>query len=451
MAASTRSLNSRFGPRLSATPVWQLEIRGRFEPDIARLALRLLARRHPIVAARVRSLEAGASVDDARALCWELEPEPDLDLLLRVEDGRDGALERVMDAILDHDLAIDAEYPLRLTWVPTSDEGGWLLMAQHHALADGVGFFGILEDFVGFYDAVLDAATRPEEVLPVPRLPEEPLVEPRPWRRALWVHAGNLSHLLGFLGFLLSPPDPLPSNPACGESLDFRGADRARHLVLDGTWLARCRALRPSTGLSVNECLCGALGAALRRWSAESARPVRRFNLFLPFDLRPRGGPLLSSANHISAVVVRFGPGEGEDPLRFARTAHRQIRAQIVRQLPRKRALAEIQAFRRFSASAIRRALLGAQRAMFSLPFSNLIAISPGQRTYHARTWEGLALRVMTPCGYLQGLNVTVLAYAGKLCFNFNYKASVLRVEAVDRLIDLFREALEAAVAPPTG
>lgn len=431
---------------VSSTPVWQLRIRGRFDALIARRAVGALLQRHPVLAARVVSLEEGRTVDQAAALAWAIDPEPDIQEIFRAVELGEGGLDALQSELFAHDLDLVREYPLRMTWAPTGPDEGVLHIAQHHSLADGRALFAMIQDFTTLYEEI--EAGRPGGIEEVPRLPEDLLVQPQAAGRFWWRHAGNLAHLGTLFHLLLFPPDALASNPpvASGQSMDFKGANRALYHLVGDPLLERLRAGRARHGCSVNELLCGALSAALARWTQAQGRPLRRFNLFLPADMRPRGAGLLSSANHLSSYLVHLDTRGTPRPLDLAGQVHAQIRQQHRRRFPEKKLLSEIEATRRLSPAQIRQSLSGGRRALFNIPFSNLIAISP-QTPYATSSWVGRDLRVMTPCGYLQGLNVTVLRYHGELCFNFNYKASAVEREQVERLILAFDEALRELTA----
>ncbi len=85
-------------------------------------------------------------------------------------------------------------------------------------------------------------------------------------------------------------------------------------------------------------------------------------------------------------------------------------------------------------------------RLFANFSFSNLIPLGvPGAGKDDKWAGDGFAvdsLRVTTPCTPPQGANTTVLKYAGLLCFNFNYKDSVVDDAAASDLCALFEEAL---------
>jgi len=426
----------------SSAPVWQLGIRGRFDPEVAFHAVLALVRRYPVIASRAISAEPGRPFASARRLAWEADREPDRELLFHTEDvrGDPEALERLRQRLFDNHLDPETEYPVRFTWARSAAEEGVLFVQQHHAIADGAAFFDFVRDFCRFYDAAL-AGDVPEKE-PVPRLREDEVAVPDRARRLRYLVLGLIAHVVAAVRILLRPADPLASNV----SADFTGANRVEHLVLPDTLVERVRAARTGTGLSLNDLLAGALALALSRWTTGRGMRLRRFNLLLLADSRPRGASVASFANHLCSFVVDFDLRRLSGPLAFARAVRAQVASQARRALPVKKLVAEVFVARLVALGTIRRLIFAGRRAVLNLPFSNLIPISPPER-FRTAAWTAEGLRIMTPCLHLQGANVTVIRYSGGLCLNFNHKASAVPTEEVRRLVELFRSAIGETLA----
>ncbi len=425
----------------TSAPVWQLGIRGRFDPDVAARALMACARRYPAIVARAISMEPGRSVDRAHRLAWETDRTPDWNRLFRVIDAREpGALESVRQSVFNNHLDLEVDYPVRITWARTAADRGVLFVQQHHGLADGLAFFGFLQDFCRFYGA--EPAGDAPEVEVLPKLAEEAVAESNRARRLRYRLLGFVQHVLDFWHMLWHPVDLLASNV----ELDFSGDNRVQHLEVDGAVVERARLARQRAPISLNDLLTGALAMALARWTREHDLPLRRFNLLVLADARPRGATVASFANHLCSAIAEFDLKRLARPLDFARAAREQVGRQMRRRLPVKKLLAEIAVARHVSVAFMRRLIYGSDRVPINLPFSNLVPISPAE-PLHSDAWTAESLRIMTPCLHGQGVNVTVIRYAGKLCFNFNHKASAVPTDDVQRLIGHFREAIDEVFA----
>lgn len=426
----------------TSSPVWQLVVRGGFDESVARRAVQALALRYPLIASRAVSLDRNKTPDEANNLAYEIDPSPDVDRLFRVENlegqGTD-ALASLQQRIFNDAIDLSRRYPLEITWARTAHDAGVLFFHQQHAVADGKAFFGMLEDFCALYDRA-QAGDALDDVTPVGKVPEAQVAQPDRVRRILGTFLGFVEHLWALVCALVWRADLLVSN----RSRDFTGDNHAEHLALPDTVVDAVRARRAETGYSLNDVVCSAIALSLARWSAAEGAPVRRFNVLVPADMRARGWQGRSFANHLSSYLVRFDTRVQRDAAGYLKAVHDQVRAQARRDAPRRKVLAEIAGSRLFPVPAIRRAVFDAKAPLLNFPFSNLIPISPAtpDGRLATRSWVGDHLLIMTPCVYMQGANTTVIRYAGKLSFNFNYKASAVPVDAVRRFMDTFRTAL---------
>jgi hypothetical protein len=431
---------------ISSAPTWQLHVEGDFDEEVARRAIGALARRYPLIASRAVSLDEGKAVDETARVAYQMDPAPRVDDLFRVVDlsgAPDEAFEELRQEIFDHYMELSEDYPVQVTWARRGSGRGVLFLQQHHAVADGRAFFELLEDLCRFYDQALEGRL-PDEIAPVPKLSEAWVAVPSPWRRAGYLLLGGLMHVRNLIRYLLRPLDPLASNTP----LDFTGHNQVRHLHVEADELARIRQVRGAAGFSTNDVLTAALGLSLADWSAAHDHPVRRFNLLCPTDLRPRDGELRSFANHLSSFLVDVDPRGIAEPMALLASVRRQILGQARRLAHRKKIVAEIAVARGLTVARIRRSIYENPRVILNFPFSNLASISPtghGGRFATSR-WSGEALRIQTPCAWRQGVNTTVIRYAGRLCFNFNHTESAIGAPMVDDLIARYHQRLGALV-----
>lgn len=426
----------------SCAPVWQLLVQGQLDVPRLRTALARLAQRYPVLVSSVAARRPGKAWDAVARADYLVDPEPDVDALLEVVEVEDeAALEALRRRIFDHYMEVECDYLLRVIWAPTGPEGGVLFVQQHHAIADGKAFFELLADLCTLYDQAHD---EPDAawLVPVPRVPEAAMVEARPWARRWMALQGFGWHLRGLVRGLVARADALYSNRWSDEP----GGNRVVHLLLDGAVLTRLRALKPGTGLSPNDALSAALALALARWSGDCGAPMRRSNLLLPADMRPRRDPPRSFANHISSYILEYDWRGPLDLAALTRSTHDQIRLQARHRAPHKRLVAETMVAGWLPVGLIRRTIYGASTTPFNLSFSNLIPISPPE-PLGTCDFTTTGLRILTPNGYLNGVNTTVIHYAGQLCFNFNHKEGVVSEAEARALMARFQEALEQVLA----
>ncbi|MFH1529942.1 MAG: hypothetical protein ABIK09_04300 [Pseudomonadota bacterium] len=426
---------------ISSAPVWQLHVDGDLDEDITGRALTALTRRYPILVSRAVPVKDGRSLDASRRIAYEVDPAPRLDDLFRVVDltGDDARFPAVQQEVFDHHIDMSKEYPARITWVRRSSSRGVLMFQQHHGIADGRAFWRCLEDFCGFYDQAAEGKL-PAEIEPIQRIPEALVAEPSALRRFGARFVGTFLHLRNILRYSAWPPDQLVSNlPG-----DYTGHNQVHHRWMGPEEFSRIGALRGAAGVSTNDVLSSALALALASWSGDHGHPVRRFNLLIPTDVRPRPWTLESFANHLSSFLVDLHMDRYDGPLDLLDSVRGQIRRQARRRDHITKVLAEILVARLMPLGRIRDAVFAPKRTMLNFPFSNLVAISPSDNEGRlgTRHWIGEDLRIMTPCAWLQGVNTTVIRYGGRLCFNFNHKASVIDTPMVSGLADRYEATL---------
>jgi hypothetical protein len=437
-------LAATFAPWSSFAPTWRLGVRGAVPEAALATAVRWLAGRYPVLASTVVGLDA--PMPRARRLAWQLDEAPDVGRLWSTLDLRSAtpaARAQAEQALADRFLDLEHDYPFHLTWVRRGDDDGALFLQQHHALADGRAFLGLCAELVRFLDAAVKGqAEAAAAAAPFARLPELSVVPEQGLRRASAFLQG-LGHSLwrGALDALF-PLAPL----RCNQGSDFSGHNQTEHLVVPVARLEAWRPKRKPLGLSENALLSAALALALGRWSARHGTNPGRTRLLLPMDTRPRERPFESFANHLSSVLLSCDLRRPPAVLELAASFGRQAATQTSRRTPLKKLLFEAAVAGRVSVDAMRRLVFEKRALIASLSFSNLAALeAPGAG--EGGLWRGAgftveSLRVTTPCLPPQGANTTAVRYGGLLCFNFNYKDSLLDRALVSDLVASFDEAL---------
>lgn len=431
-------------PWASNAPTWRLYLRGSITEPALRTAVGQLLARYPALASRVVSL--AGPMERARHFAWSLDDAPDVARALAVADLRAAsAAERAQaeQSFADRYLDLETDYPFLVTWVRLPDEGGQehsaLFLQQHHGIADGRAFLDVCRDLVVLLDCALRGVAPP---------PGEPFVEKLPERAAV-TERGPAAFLRG-LGCLLFeglrglafPPAPL----LCNVGRDYSGRNRTRFVLVPEERVERWRGARTALGLSSNDLFTAALVAALARWSARAGVPPGRGTLLSIVDTRPRDRPFRSFANHLSSFLLTCDLGRGAAVLDLARTLSRQSRYQARHRLAHKKLLVAVPVARAIPIHRLRAMVFDQPRLVANHTFSNLVALGIPGAGPDGR-WRGLgfevdALRITTPCSPPQGANTTVVKYGGTLCFNFNYKDSVLDDTLAGDLCAAFEEAL---------
>lgn len=432
---------------VSFAPVWQLRIRGELEPDVARRAVEVLTRRYPTLAAHAVAIDGKKTFEKAKKLAYQVDPEPTIDRLFTTVDLTDASeadFRQLQQEIFNNHVDLQTDYPIRFTWARTGADEGTLFVQQHHSIADGKCFFDLLHDFCDFYDRAARGESM-EAVVAAPKLAEAEVAESNRWRRALYRHLGYWFHLKQAFYGILFRNGQLHSNL----SRDYSGNNTVTHCYVPASIVERLRGLRSSTGYSVNDFLATALSIALYRWSTARGTEPKRFNVLVPADARPRGWSGESFGNHLCSFVLFIPARLARRPLDLLRSVSRQTRRQFRKRYHVKALLAGIQMLRLASVGLLKKLIFGAKRAALNFSFSNLIPISPtanGGR-FVTGSWRSERLEIMTPCGYLQGVNTTVIRHADQLCFNFNFKDSCVDAASIDDMIAAFHQALEELIA----
>jgi hypothetical protein len=407
-------------PWASFAPVWRLEYRGVLSEEQLVRALGWVLARYPWGSARV--------LDEA----WVLAEKIDASRQFSVLDLRGAPDLQKEAALADRFLALETEAPLALTWIRRTDAAGVLVFQQHHSLADGRAFLGLVADFV----RCLDATTSPLASGVVPRRKERETAD-----RGLGAFLRGALHTIAelLLGNL-RPLTPLFSNTG----VDYSGSNRTQHLFVPTGRIEAWRAQRVKLGLSVNDLLAGALCVALARWSqALGARPGEH-NLLMPIDVRPREG-FESFANHLSTIQLRWRAEAG--PIALAQRLQRAAAPVLAARLPWKRIVFDAFLILATPMAVLRRTLLVKRQLLTNYSFSNLVPLgTPGagpDGRWRSSTMVIERLLITTPCTPPQAANTTVVRYGDEVCFNFNFKDSALTAVQVEQLTKEFSAALD--------
>lgn len=425
----------------SVTPTWQLVVRGALDPAHVRAALADCAARFPSLRCKIRAIDRPDAPLSARHFEYVEDPAFDLDTIFRVVDGGDlAALTRQ-----EQNRPLDPFRDLPVTLTMARDGDRWrLFFRQHHAIADGRAFIGLLVEFAAFVEA--HRAGRPIAALvPVHRRDElAPLALTRS-RRVAWRLSGYVDLIRRIFAALFRPVVPLLQNA----SNDYRGDNGTVHWIVDDAVLEAWNAARKRIGVSLNSMLTAALFSTTQRLQRAHGAPVGRTAATLAMETRPRDGNFASFANHLSSIDIILRLDRVDDPAQMARAIQAQVdRARRTNQ-PFKRLLAERAIALGMPLSQMQAMIFDAKRVTYNFGFSNLIALD--FPTLGGDGWRVEQVLITTPIAPRQGLGLTVIRYNGRVTFtfNFNYKSSAATRADAEEMCRQFRAVLEELVGRP--
>jgi len=424
----------------SATPTWDLEVRGALQPEHVRAALADLVLRYPSLATRVQALDGAPPY--ARRYRYGHDPGFAVDAIFAHHDlrGQDAAAYAAL--LREHQnryLDLYTEAPLTLTLVRTADEACHLLFRQHHAIADGRAFIALLGDFTRYLEAAR-AGRRPDPaaLAPIGRRDELEALGLTGTQRVGLTLAGFGRLVTTSWRAALRPLRPLKQNA----SNDYSGDNGTVHWVVDDAALARWKAAGSAAGASVNSWLTAALLAATQRWHRAQGLALGRTSATMMMETRPRAADFVSFANHLASLEVLTDLGREHTLPELARTVQAQVDAQRRRKVPIKRYLIERFFVGVLPVDALAKLVFESKRPSRSLDFSNLIALD-----FPALGGDGWAIedvRITTPVVPRAGMVLTVIRYRGRLTFNFNYKSTAISRADVETFAGHFAAVLEA-------
>ncbi len=431
----------------SATPTWHLQVRGVLDPAHVRVALADLLVRYPSLATRVRALDGVPP--HATRFRYVHDPAVSADALFAHHDLR-GQAPAVFEALCreHHSRFLDpfTEPPLTLTLAVTADDACHLLFRQHHAIADGRAFIALLGDFATYLEAAR-AGRRPvaATLVPIGRRDELEALGLSAPRRLAYTLAG-IGRL--FAGRLVGVARPLR---ALRQNLgnDYTGADGTVHRVFGADALARWKADGKAHGVSLNSWLTAALFAANQRWHHAADLPVGRTSGILMMETRPRDAGFVSFANHLAALEVTVDLRGAPAQPALARAIQAQVEQQRRRDVPLKRYLMERFFVRVLPLDELHKVVFASKRPSHSLDFSNLIALD--FPALGGDGWSVDEVFITTPVIPRAGIVLTVIRYRDQVCFNFNYTASAVARDEVERLAAQFAAVLAAPASVPAA
>ena len=422
----------------SGTPTWQLVVTGVPDPAAVRAALGDLLVRYPALATRVQSLDA--IPEYARRFRYAAAP-TDVEAMFELVDLRGrpaGELEALIHTVWDRHLDQFRDPPMSLTMAITDDHHCRLLVRQHHGIADGRAFIGLLTDFAGFLRArergEAPAATALE---PIGRRGELEALGLSAVTRARYVVAGLGSLTASIAKALLRPTAMLVQN----ESADYTGPNGAIRWVVDDSALEGWQRARKQLGVSQSALVTAALFIATQRWHQALGRKLGRANASLVMETRPRDGGFVSFANHLATLEVELRLDRDLDPAEAARSIHAQLKRQQARNRPIKRLVCERAIVAGMPLDKLQALVFDARRPAFNLNLSNLIPLD--FPVLAGAAWTVDEVLITTPVTPRNGVALTVVRYNGRVCFNFNYAASAVSAAQTTELARRFRDALE--------
>ena len=438
----------------SGTPTWQLVVSGALDEAHVRRALADVVARYPPLTTKVQALDAPPrrAPGDARLLATRFryahDPSFTVEQIFEAIDLRanPAALPELVRALHNRPLDLFADFPMTLTLVRTADDACQLLFRQHHAIADGRAFIGLVADFAAFLEAARAGRRPPPEALaPIGRRSEADALGLPAWRRVVDTLRGYAWLAGAVARGTANPVMQMVQN----RSLDYRGDNGTVHWSVDDATLARWNAARKRIGCSLNSLLTAALFAANQRWHRALGEPRGRAAGTLVLETRPRDGAFLSFANHLATLEVEAQLGGdadlGSDAAlgALARDVQAQVDRQRRRRTPIARLLCEQQLARGMTVAAMQRLVFESKRASYNLNFSNLVALE--FPPLGGDGWRVDEVLITTPVTPRAGIVVTVIRYRERVTFNVNYKASAATRAQAEALLRHLQAILEVS------
>ena len=427
----------------TGTPTWRLRVRGSLDPHHVRRALLDLVARYPMLTTRVWGMDGAPPF--AREYRYVADPSFSIDRIFHVVDAR-GDVDRQEEAFRElrsRPLDLFSEFPLSLTLVLTGRESSQLVFRQQHAIADGRAFIGLLSEFASFLNAArASERPSPELLQPFPKRGEIEALGLSGARTLAYGASGASLLVSGLVRSIIKPLVPLLQNV----SNDYSGENATIHWQVQDEVLGPWNTLRKERGVSLNTLLTGALFLANQRWHRSEGASLGRTSAQLLMETRPRGDVFASFANHLAFLEVEADLGRAWEPAALFATLHAQAVRQRDRAEPLKRLVCERAFVLGMSLAQMRKIIFETSRPAHSLNFSNLISLE--FPTLGGEGWTVEDVFITTPVAPRHGIVLTVIRYAGKITFNFNYKTSAVTRAQASRLCEAFRDVLEAQAAP---
>lgn len=173
---TTEALFANFNAEGAFLTAQAIEVHGPVTEALLADALAHVEKRHPLLRAQI--------VPNADVLYWteRTKPLPRISIIDRISAR---GLEELTE-IEVHRTYANSEEPLwRCTWIPISAAHHWIILAVHHAVADGISSMIIVRDLLETCSALLGMGTLPPELAAGPTLDD---VLPTASRTALLRH-----------------------------------------------------------------------------------------------------------------------------------------------------------------------------------------------------------------------------------------------------------------------
>ena len=382
---------------------------------------------------RTRVLPVDGTRDRARDFLYVDTGDRDI---LKVSDA---PLSEAKSALLNRHLDLFSEPPVQVTRI-REGEALHLLIQQHHAIADGRAFIGLLDDWA----AIVRALARGDEPdrTPVIRRPEVDALERTPAETRALTRRGFFRFVRERRERRRRPLLPVAWN----RGTDYSGANETLHLRLDDDCLDAWAAARRERGVSTNSLFAAAYLRATRTTSEGDTTPADRLRCELIAETRPRDGSFVSFANHLSAYAVEIAGPMWRDLWTTAEAVQKQVRAEHDAEAHLERVLFQAWGVRRLPIDTLRELVLDRAELKAQCGFSNLIPLP--FPTLEGEGWQVDEILVSTPAAPPHGLVLTAMRYGGRLTFNFNVAVSVVGLDAARALADAFVEELRVLGAP---
>jgi hypothetical protein len=431
----------------SCTPTWQLIVEGNLDPAHVRQALSDLVLRYPVLATKVQSLDGVALW--ASRFRYAHDGSFRVDDIFRVVDVPDApALEALAREEKNRPLDLFRDFPVTLTYARTGRNGCRLLFRQHHAIADGRAFIGLLGDFARYLDAArAGRRPAPAELAPIGRLPEVDGLRYSPLKLATETAAGVLSLTRRWTSTRLKPLVVMLQN----RSAAYTGDNGTVHWVVPDAMLERWKETRQRLGVTMNALLTGALFLALQRWHQTLGLPLGRTRIMVLMETRPRDlSSFVSFANHLAMPEMDVPLDRVTDPKAIIQLVQAQAEAERRSHTAIRQSLCEALLIRDMPLADMQTIAFESKAPTANLTFSNLIPLA--FPTVGGDGWRVRQILITTPVSPKVGMTLTVIRYHGELVFNFNYKASAATRDQATALAKEFEKALaEISGIPAPG
>jgi hypothetical protein len=246
---TSEALFAAFNAAGAFLTVQTLEVDGPITETLLAQALAHVERRHWLLRARI--------VSRGHTLYWAEGPATSPRISI-VDGVSPGGIEALTETELHRTYAA-ADRLWRCTWIPTSRDHHWIILALHHAVADGISSMVIVRDLLATCSALIGVGQLPSEL--AAGRPLDEVLPPASWAALLRHRARRLrSRLLGPLPILpieqTAPPEQRRTGVIFGS--------------VPGNLMAALRTGARSRGATIN----GVLAAALLESVRETLGPL---------------------------------------------------------------------------------------------------------------------------------------------------------------------------------